>query len=196
MNFQNFEKPGLLHFCQCSNCFYRRDFQELLLCHSRSQERVIIYVFLLIFPFYLYCQIYWYNDFPLNHCSYVFFFVSNEFVIFFLSYFDWPHLSIVLVFSRKNIWFNFFSRKLFIYTGHLPIIGDYLDRFCRNIHSYCSISGVPGFIFLKNCGWQHPEMLVLGFYDSEIAQNINFSNLVNWRKKMHVFSPSGFWCES
>lgn len=106
------------------------------------------------------------------------------------------HDGFVLPAIAMVIYLIFFSRKLFIYIGHLPIIGDYLDRFCRNIHSYCSISGVPGFIFLKNCWWQHPEMLVLGFYNSEIAQNINFYNLVNWRKKMHVFSLSGFWYES
>lgn len=68
---------------------------------------VIIYVFLLSFVFYLYCQLYWYNDFPLNHCSYVFFFVSNEFVIFFFLVFFWLTTFIYFIgFLQKKIVFD------------------------------------------------------------------------------------------
>lgn len=42
------------------------------------------------------------------------------------------------------------SPEIFIYIGHLPIMGEYLDRFYKNIHSsYCLIRGIPDFIFCE-----------------------------------------------
>lgn len=96
---------------------WKRFSEALTLILEVNSLIVIIYVFLLSFVFYLYCQLYWYNDFPLNHCSYVFFFVSNEFVIFFFfGLFLIDHIYLFYWFSpeKNSIWFNWSTGFLFV----------------------------------------------------------------------------------